>query len=152
MLRITQAAVITAIALTTSAVVAHSEIDDVQNEAVKARMIAMSTIGDASKVLGGMARGKTDFDQEAAQAAAKAIAETSAKIAALFEAEEGDPLSEALPAIWADFDDFAARANALEAAALKATGVASLDELRSLMGEIGKSCKGCHSDYREKKQ
>ena len=123
--------------------------DGVKNAAVMARMDAMSDIGAATKILGNMARGRTDFDQSAAQAAATTIATKAAMVPALFEAQEDDPLSEARDAIWSNFDDFTAKSNALQMAAEAAAQATSLSALRAAMGGIGGSCKDCHQSYRE---
>ncbi len=121
--------------------------EGVKDPTVKARMDAMMAIGANTKVLGNMAKGKTPFDAAAADKAAKAIAVTSAKVPTLFEIQASDPKSEALPAIWERFDDFAAKSNALTEAAL-ATDPISLDDLRQSLGRIGQACKACHADYR----
>lgn len=122
----------------------------VTNPAVMARMEAMSGIGDATKVLGQMAKGTQPFDQAAARSAAATIAELAADTPNLFWAREDDKMSEALPAIWDDFDDFAKKSGVMETAAKKAsTTNTDLASLRSALGEIGQTCKACHSDYRK---
>ena len=130
-----------------SAVLAHG---GVQNPAVLARMDAMKAIGDATKVLGEMAKGATAFDTETARAAAQTIANHAAETPALFEAREDDPMSEALPGIWENFEDFTAKAADLETlAATLVTGLDSPEALRVGLGELGASCKACHSEYRQ---
>ncbi len=130
-----------------AAAFAHS---GVQNQTVMARMEAMKSIGGAMKVLGSMAKGQADFDAGAAQTAAAAIARHSAETPALFEARETDPKSEAKPAIWADFADFTAKADALESAALEISETLTTpDELVPSVQRLGQACKACHSLYRE---
>lgn len=124
--------------------------EDVQNEAVKARMIAMKEVGGAMKVLGDMAKGQSAFDAAAADAALGTLAEKAAATPALFEAQEDDPKSEARPAIWENFDDFSAKAMALETAAKGAMGkIAAQGDIGPVMGQLGGTCKGCHQTYRE---
>lgn len=137
---------IAACALIVTPLLAHS---NVQNEAVKARMHAMETISQASKTLGGMARGRTDYDAAAAKAAADALVEQAKMIPALFEAQETDPESEALPAIWENYADFTAKAAALEDAAMAVAATSDLDGLRGVMRSVGGSCQACHKAYRE---
>ena len=120
----------------------------VQNPAVMARMQGMEQIGAASKVLGNMARGRVAFDAEAAAAAKAALAQHAAEIPALFEAQEDDPKSEALPAIWSDFADFTAKADALRDAA-EAMDVTSAKTIAAGMGAVGGSCRSCHKAYRK---
>ena len=121
----------------------------VQNAAVKARMDGMSEIGSATKTLGNMARGNTAFDAAAAQNAATILANEAAQIPMLFERPETDPKSEALPSIWASFDDFTEKARALNAAARLAAEAGSQAELQSAMQQIGAACSACHRAYRE---
>lgn len=130
-----------------AAAFAHS---GVRNQAVLARMEAMKSIGDAMKVLGGMAKGQSAFDAGAAQAAAARIARHAAETPALFDPRETDPKSEAKPEIWADFADFTAKAEALETVAADlSTSIATPDDLVPAVQRLGQACKACHSLYRE---
>jgi cytochrome c556 len=117
--------------------------EDVKNETVKARMMAMSAIGGAMKTVGV----KVAFDAEAAAAAVAVMEAQSAKVPALFEAQEGDPKSEAKPEIWTNWDDFVAKSNALNAAA-KAADTSSVEALGASLGALGGACKACHTAYR----
>jgi len=135
------------LALAASAALAHG---GVQNAAVLARMEAMKAIGDATKMLGEMAKGTTAFDADAARAAARTIAAHAAETPALFEARADDPKSEALPDIWENFEDFTARSNTLEKLAGDlASTLETPDELRAGLGQLAGACKACHAAYRE---
>ena len=63
------------------------------------------------------------------------------------------PPSEALPAIWKEFDRFTdlARANEKAAANLKniAQSGADTSTLIGAFRSLGKTCKDCHNDYKE---
>ena len=63
------------------------------------------------------------------------------------------PPSEALPAIWKEFDRFTdlARANEKAAANLKnlAQSGANTSALSGAFRSLGKTCKDCHNDYKE---
>lgn len=65
---------------------------------------------------------------------------------------EGNPKSEALPAIWQKPADFAA-ANTKLVDATKAyqAAVASgnLDQIKAAFGNVGGACKGCHENFRK---
>ena len=136
-----------AVVLSVTAAIAHSAVE---NEAVKARMDSMSTIGMSLKTLGDMAKGTTDFDAAAANAAIDAVAAEAATIPTLFEPQETDPESEALPAIWENWDDFTAKAGDLETAATNASGsIASVEDIGAAMQAIGPTCMACHREYRE---
>ncbi len=113
-----------------------------------ARASLMDSIGGATKVLGGMAGGKTPFDAAAAATAKAALVEASAKIADTFKEQGGaDPADEAKPEIWANWDDFAKKAEALSTAAA-ALDASSLESVQAGMGAVGGACKDCHSAYR----
>ncbi|MDF0599335.1 cytochrome c [Psychromarinibacter sp. C21-152] len=133
--------------LAAGAAFAHS---DVENEAVKARMDLMSTIGMNMKTIGDMAKGERMFDAAAARSAAATIAEKAGMIAPAFEPEEDDPESEAKAEIWDNWPDFVEKAAALEAAAESAA--ARLDGAEALpvvMSNMGSACGGCHEAYKE---
>lgn len=121
--------------------------DGVANEAVKARMEVMKTIGGSTGILGKMVQGKTEFDADAAAAAATAMAEAAGNIPAVFEADTMDPESEAAPAIWTNWDDFVAKGAALEKGAM-ALDTSSLEALKASFGGAAGTCKACHSTYR----
>ena len=71
----------------------------------------------------------------------------SADIGAKFEPQATDPVAEAKPEVWTNWEDFLAKAGALNAAA-SALDAASLDTVKAGMGAIGGSCRDCHSTYR----
>ena len=128
-----------------TAAIAH---EGVKNPAVMARMEGMSTIAESMKVIGDMAKGSTRFDAEAVRWALTTIAEQAVETRALFEPKELDPKSEALPAIWDDFDDFTAKASALETMALRvAATIEKPEDLRNALSLLGETCKSCHNTY-----
>lgn len=60
--------------------------------------------------------------------------------------------SEALPAIWANFEDFSAKAvaNAKAASDLETLAQSGADQRALINGfkVLGKTCKDCHNDYK----
>ncbi|MEE9429379.1 MAG: cytochrome c [Paracoccaceae bacterium] len=133
--------------LTASAALAHK---NVKNASVKARMDAMSTIAANMKILGAFAKGTAPFDQGQARAAALTIAKHAAQTSELFLAPEDDPLSEALPLIWQDFDDFSAKAKELQVLATKfSASISDQQDVGPAMVALGGACKSCHKLYRE---
>ena len=102
-----------AIALSGATIHAHS----VENPAVRKRMDVMKEIKGAMGVLGSMAKGAIAFDAAAAGAAQNTLIEQSGMVATTFEANETDPKSEALPAIWENWDTFVEMADDLTFAA-----------------------------------
>lgn len=119
-----------------------------EDDPVAARQALMKDIGAQLQVVGGMARGQTQLDPAAANAAFAKIHELSIAVPAAFETEADAPESEALPAIWASWDDFVAKADALR---LTTDGllIASEADLGPAMQALGAACSGCHQSYRE---
>jgi cytochrome c556 len=113
-----------------------------------ARSELMKMVGMNTGILGNMAGGKEPFDAAKAEGAKAALIEAAGKIEATFmEQGAADPVSEAKPEIWANWDDFLVKAKAMGAAA-GAVDVASAESIGAGMGAIGGSCKDCHTTYR----
>lgn len=137
---------LTLIALGTAAL-AHS---GVKNKDVMARMMVMSSIADQMKVIGSMAKGEIVFDAATANEALIEIAAQSAQISPMFETPAQDPKSEALPVIWENWDGFTARASETEKVVEALAGtIQTKADLGPALGQIGASCKACHSTYRK---
>ena len=132
-----------AISMSGATIHAHS----VENPSVQKRMDVMKEIKGAMGVLGGMAKGAIAFDATAAGAAQNTLVEQSGMVAATFEANQTDPKSEALPAIWENWDTFVEMAEDLTFAA-EGLDASSLDGVRSGLGNIGASCGACHKKFR----
>lgn len=77
-----------------------------------------------------------------------ALAELSGIVHTLFP--EGSQGGDAIPAIWENPEDFAAKVDALEEAAtnLKSTLDAG-DNVGAAFQKVGQACKSCHDDYRD---
>ena len=101
----------------------------------------------------GMARG-APFDAAIAERNATRIATLAPMIPELFAAMDTrgfDVETEALPVIWENPDDFAAKAAALqEAATAFAATAAGGDQAATLGGlrDLGGACGNCHDSYR----
>jgi cytochrome c556 len=135
------------VAASLAATVAYAKGERTDPNAI-AREEVMEDVGGAMKTLGGMAGGEMAFDAAAAQAAKDAmIAAAAAAPAAFMTQGEPDPASEAKADIWANWDDFAAKAAALGAAAT-ALDVTSAESIGAGMGALGGACKACHTAYR----
>jgi cytochrome c556 len=128
-----------------AAVDAHTGVSDPQ---VKARMETMSQISDAMKVIGTMAKGAAEFDADAAEAALERVASLATQIPEDFEPKATDPVSEARPEIWEEWDSFTAQAEDLAETA-DALSITARDDLRPAIAELGGACRACHEDYRE---
>lgn len=105
-------------------------------------------------VLGGMVKGETEYDAATAQAAADSLVGISMVHQPTLFVEGSDDMSmdgtRALPVIWENPDDFAAKWAAFgEAATLMQTAAsAGTDAMGPAMGALGGACKSCHETYR----
>jgi len=122
---------------------------------VKTRMEAMKTIGAEMKKTAEMIQGKSTFDVKAGAESARTISSLGEEIPRLFPEKSNPDPSEALNAIWQNWQDFesegrqmVAAANALAVKFEKATAVKDVvQEFRTLAG----TCKSCHKTYRKNK-
>ncbi len=122
---------------------------------VKERMDMMGEIADGMKIIGGMIKGQKPFDADQASSAAESIAKHAATMPKLFPEGTATGTSEALPAIWQDWDEFVRiagdmemRASELTAKAADATAVA---DIRNEFSQVAQTCSACHQSFRQKK-
>jgi cytochrome c556 len=124
-------------------------VASVESEAVKARTKAMSEISDNMRVLGLMLKGQVDFDLVSVKSAIQNIEKLAAKTPTLFEIEAVDPHAEAKPEIWSNYEDFVEKALTLQTIATAASrSLVSEEGLKDVIMSMGKTCKSCHSLYR----
>jgi cytochrome c556 len=135
------------LAITALAIAGTAIAQDATLPEVKARQDLMQAQRAAAAALGDMAAGRAAFDAAAAARARADLAALAAAIPAAFEPAVTEAASEARPAIWTDWEDFVARAEALTAAA-QALDATSLDGVRAGMAAVGAACKACHQTYR----
>lgn len=110
--------------------------------------------------LGAMAKGKMDYDAELAQELANNLNVAANLGQSAFwppGSDNSNPENRenrALPKIWETYPAIDENSQALKdaAAVLAAEAGNGLDALKSSMGAVGKSCKGCHDDYRAEKK
>lgn len=122
---------------------------------IAARHGQMQMISLNMGIVGNMARGKTDYDAAAAQAAADDLA-TIGTINQAAMWPEGTSVddhesSRALPTVWSDQDGFDAAWSAFGDAATAFAQVAGggPDAMRSGLGGVGRTCGTCHDTYRQ---
>lgn len=124
--------------------------DGVKNKDVLDRMVLMSNIASNMKVIGGMARNPAEFDIKRAEKALLDIARLSERTPEAFKKEAYDPKSEAKAEIWTDFDNFTKLSESLMVdAKTLASSLKTSQDSRPALVKLSKSCKGCHSKYRE---
>jgi cytochrome c556 len=123
-------------------------------QAVKARQGQFNILALNLGVLGGMARGTVEFDQEAAQAAADSLVAVSmVKQHGMWP--EGTSAADmdgtrAKAEIWSDMADFETKWNAVgeAATAMQAAIGEGQAAIGPNMGPLGNACKDCHDSYR----
>jgi len=117
------------------------------------RMEMMKDISDQMKIIVTMVKGDEAYDAGRAQAAAQAIAGHARTLTEKFpEGSIGHP-SEAIPAIWENWDDFVEQTEQLHAMAIaladQAASADSADSLRDEVAAVGQTCSSCHQDFRK---
>ncbi|ETX30631.1 c-type cytochrome [Roseivivax isoporae] len=121
---------------------------------LKARQGMFNILSINLGIIGDMAKGETDYDADAAQAAADSIVGVSMVNPAPLFPEGSDNAAiegtRALPAIWEDLDDVVSKWNALGDAATNLQEVAATGQeaLGPALGQVGNACKACHDEYR----
>ncbi|MFM9829307.1 MAG: c-type cytochrome [Sphingomonas sp.] len=86
---------------------------------------------------------------------ASAIAGWGKAIPAMFPPNSAGPTSEALPNVWSDRAGFEAAATAMSDAATSLAMLAKAGDTAGVaaqFGELGKTCGGCHTKYREEEK
>ncbi|MGI9477079.1 MAG: c-type cytochrome [Hyphomicrobiaceae bacterium] len=121
---------------------------------VKQRMDGMKRMGEISKAWGAMRKGKATFDRATVQGQAADLRRHAADVLGLFPKGSIKGPSEALPAIWQKWDDFARISRELEMLAGQLEGQAGRGKETAfpLMVRIGGTCSGCHKAYRKEKK
>jgi cytochrome c556 len=106
------------------------------------------------KLIGDMDKGKKKFDAAKAAAAAQDLGKSTKKIPELFpEGSNGHP-SEALDAVWKEWDRFKGDAHDAEAAAdeLAKAVEASGGDWKGAFKKMTDACKSCHETFRAKEE
>jgi len=120
-----------------------------QDDVIEKREALMKDNGAQATIGGKMAQGATPFDAAAAKAAMEKLAANAAATPALFP--PGSEGGDALPAIWENFAEFEADANALKTAAEAAAAAADqgLEAFGPAFGAVGQACGACHQAFRK---
>lgn len=147
-------AVGTVFGLSLSSTAVFADSDDKAARAVEMRQSALHLLGFYMGPLGAMARGKAPIDMAVIENNAVRIASLAPMLKETFKTDTrgAEVETEALDVIWEQWDKFTANAEATEE---KATALAALaaagseDGIRQAIGAVGKTCGGCHDDFRE---
>ena len=98
-------------------------------------------------VLARMSREKIEFDEGLATSARLNLLKFAVSTPDIFEDDDLPINSEALPAIWENWDDFVSKSEDLEFA-LEGVDTSTLIDLRASLGNVGAACGSCHQKYR----
>ncbi|MCC1492563.1 cytochrome c [Cognatishimia sp. F0-27] len=121
---------------------------------VQARQGQFAVLAINLGILGGMARGATEYDAEAAQAAADSIVAVTMINQGPLWPEGSDSMSidgtRAEPAIWENLPDVLSKFGDLTMAAQELQAVAGTGQeaIGPALGKLGGTCKACHDNYR----
>ena len=131
---------------------------DPKEKAIKARQSEMQLRSFNAGPLFGMAKGKMPYDAELA-------GKLAANLKLLLDVDNGRAWAEgpdnsaypgkttSLPKIWTTYPEIAEYGKNYKKAVMDLAAAAGggVDALKKAIGPLGKSCKACHDDFREKK-
>lgn len=127
----------------------------IAQDPIAKRKELMKAVGGATKESGQMVKGEIPFDASKAKANMDTIAGGWAEFAKQYpKGSETGGETTAAPKIWQTFEDFDTKGKkmAADAAAAATAAGKGLEPFKASFGEVTKNCKGCHDDYRIKKQ
>ncbi len=119
---------------------------------VKQRQAGMTMIGKYWGPIGGMASGKTPYNAERVARNAPILVVLSKLPWDGFAESTKDVKSKARPEVWTDNAKFKTAADRMQKAIAQLAKVSTGDEatIKAALSEVGKTCGGCHDDFREK--
>ena len=104
-------------------------------------------------IMGDMAEAPDTFDAEVFKEQAAFLAKDSANPWSHFENQEAT--GNATEAVWSNVDGFRAEADDFQKATANLNAAAqtatSVDQVLPALGQVGDSCKSCHTDFKVKK-
>jgi cytochrome c556 len=120
--------------------------------AIKYRQSAMSLQGNHMARLFAMANGQTPFDAKVASEQIDIVVTLNRLQFAAFIEGSDKGNTRAKPEIWAEKDKFAASIakSQEDVGKLVVAGkTGNLDQIKTALGAVGQSCKGCHDAYQK---
>jgi cytochrome c556 len=144
-------AVVVALALGVAAGAAFAQAKPEQ--LVKQRQAVMTLQGKYFGPMAAMAQGKAPYNADVVKRNAAYLDNLSRMAWDGFDASTKDTKSAALPAIYEHTDKFKEAASRLENETHKLWEVSQRGDeaaVKAQIGAVGKSCGGCHNDFRQK--
>ena len=119
------------------------------DEVADYRQKVMGAVGDTMGAIGKILKQEVNRPDDIANFAV-VLDELAQTVDGLFT--EGSEGGDALPAIWENPEDFAEKIDAFKkatAAFREAAASGDMAQTMPAVGGVGRSCKGCHDDYRQ---
>lgn len=138
-----------ALVLVSSATLAHGSKDPVKAQ-IEYRQALYKMVGASMGKMGAVMKGKAEYNAETITKAANVMAALAPVANEGFELKSVSEDSEAKAVIWEQKDKFDEKMAAFVTATAKLAENAGTEEgFKSNFGPVGKSCKGCHDDFKE---
>jgi len=121
-------------------------------DAIKYRKAALTLLGAHAGRIGAVVKGERPFNAAEVQASAAVMETVSGLPWEAFVAGTDKGETRAKPEIWKDADKFKGAGESMQkaVAALSAASKAgNLDQVKAAFGEVGKTCKACHDNFRK---
>ncbi|WP_322406042.1 cytochrome c [Idiomarina sp. PL1-037] len=124
------------------------------DKAVEYRQKALSVMQQNFAAMAAMVKGEVEYNADFFQRRANDFEKMSGIPWSGFGVEGAMPgnNSDALTAIWDNWDDFQQRANDLQEYAARLADVSqkgSIDSIKPVFMDAAKTCKGCHDEYKD---
>lgn len=153
---ITTVALVTAIVASTFASAgSHHASKDQLKDAMEYRQSTFKMVGQHFGNMAAMVKGKVEYNAATFTKNAEAVAMLSQLAPNGFATEGEHNKSRAKKTIWENKEDFARKVTAFQTAStvlVEASKTGDLGKAKAAFGGVGKTCKGCHTDYRAKKK
>lgn len=117
---------------------------------IKYRQGVMKSVGGHMASMAAILKGKTHFDD--LKVHASGMASMAAIVPTVFPKGSDDGHTEALESIWTDTEKFQEGIDRFVNAAKEMDQAAAAGDMQAIgpaISNLGKSCKGCHDDFRE---
>ena len=133
----------------------HDKVKPELGDPVSLRMNMMKNVGKAMGELGAMAKGEKKYERRVAMLGFRVMNAAALGLSDQFpEGSDTGHDTEAKSTIWSDRAGFEAAVAKFIADTAAATegGVGDEEAFKASFGKVAENCKGCHEDYRIKKE
>ena len=144
---------IIAVGLITGIVAAIAHAETKEEKAIEYRQGVMTAIGWNFGPIGAMMKGKQPFDKDLVARNAEFIAVLSKMAPEGFIPGSDKGKTKAKPEVFTEMDKFKGGMEKLQTETAKLAEVAktgSMDQIKPQFGEVAKTCKACHDNFRQK--